>query len=198
MARERQLRSDALAEAGADERHAGAARALAEVEEKLRDATGKCRALEPLPPAERELHAEQIGRLRAMEDLAREVRERRLEQVGRKTPAESSQARMELPLAEQVLAERRELAITAAKLSPPDYIVRELGSARAAPRTQSVGSRRRRDRELPPGARDQGPGQRSGQGAGGRLRARRLDRAALPARGAAADAPAAARALGFA
>ncbi|HKI86367.1 MAG TPA: hypothetical protein VKA53_06455, partial [Thermoanaerobaculia bacterium] len=29
--------------------------------------------------------------------------------------------------AEQVLAERRELAITAAKLSPPDYITKELG-----------------------------------------------------------------------
>ena len=127
MARERQLRSHARDEAAADERHAGAARALAEVEEKLRDATGKCRAFESLPPAERELHAEQIGRLRAMEDLAREVRERRLEQVGERPPAESSQARMELPLAEQVLAERRELAITAAKLSPPDYIVRELG-----------------------------------------------------------------------
>jgi len=92
---------------GADERHAGAARALAEVEGKLRGATDKCRALESLSPAERELHAEQIGRLRAMEDLAREVRERRLEQVGERPPAESSQARTELPLAEQVLAMRR-------------------------------------------------------------------------------------------
>jgi len=36
-------------------------------------------------------------------------------------------ARRELAVAEQVLAERRELALTAARIAPPPYITKELG-----------------------------------------------------------------------
>jgi hypothetical protein len=42
-------------------------------------------------------------------------------------PPVSHEARTELSNVDLVLAERREAAITAAKLSPPDYIVAELG-----------------------------------------------------------------------
>jgi hypothetical protein len=42
-------------------------------------------------------------------------------------------ARQELAVADRVLAERRELAITAARISPPAYITKELGERPSDP-----------------------------------------------------------------
>lgn len=42
-------------------------------------------------------------------------------------PVASGAARREFAVADQVLAERRQLAITAARISPPPYITKELG-----------------------------------------------------------------------
>jgi len=50
-----------------------------------------------------------------------------LEAESRDFPALSGSARRELAVADRVLAERRELAITAARISPPAYITKELG-----------------------------------------------------------------------
>jgi hypothetical protein len=46
---------------------------------------------------------------------------------GGRATVPSGTARQELAVAERVLAERRELAITAARVSPPAYIKNELG-----------------------------------------------------------------------
>jgi conjugative relaxase-like TrwC/TraI family protein len=51
----------------------------------------------------------------------------RLEARAQGTPAVQHTARRELALAEQVLDERLRLAVLAARLSPPDYITKELG-----------------------------------------------------------------------
>lgn len=43
------------------------------------------------------------------------------------TPTPGDAARREFVVADQVLAERRQLAITAARISPPTYVTKELG-----------------------------------------------------------------------
>lgn len=50
-----------------------------------------------------------------------------LEAELRETPAPGDSARREFAVADRVLAERRALAITAARINPPDYIRNELG-----------------------------------------------------------------------
>lgn len=51
----------------------------------------------------------------------------------RELPVPSGSARQELAVAERVLAERRELAITAARVAPPPYIKAELGERPSDP-----------------------------------------------------------------
>ena len=62
--------------------------------------------------------------LQRIADLKAEVRE---------FPVPSGSARRELAIADRVLAERRELAITAARISPPAYIKKEIGERPADP-----------------------------------------------------------------
>jgi conjugative relaxase-like TrwC/TraI family protein len=56
-----------------------------------------------------------------------------LEAEARGLPVPSGSSRRELAVADRVLAERRELAITAARLSPSTYIAKELGERPADP-----------------------------------------------------------------
>jgi conjugative relaxase-like TrwC/TraI family protein len=56
-----------------------------------------------------------------------------LEAEARELPVPSGSARQELAVADRVLAERRELAITAARISAPTYITKELGERPADP-----------------------------------------------------------------
>ncbi len=51
----------------------------------------------------------------------------------RETPAPGDSARREFAVADRVLAERRQLAITAARINPPDYIRNELGERPSDP-----------------------------------------------------------------
>jgi conjugative relaxase-like TrwC/TraI family protein len=84
--------------------------------------------------AEREA-AQALPRRQRHEELARidswEARSRRetarLEAEMREMPVVGDAARRELALADRVLAQRRELAIIAARISPPPYIKAELG-----------------------------------------------------------------------
>ena len=57
----------------------------------------------------------------------------RLEAEAAEMPSTGHAARRELAVADQVLAERRELAITAARISPPPYITKELGERPSDP-----------------------------------------------------------------
>lgn len=64
-----------------------------------------------------------------------------LETELREMPVPSDTARREFAAADRVLAERRELAITAARISPPDYIRSELGVRPSDPAKQKAWDR---------------------------------------------------------
>jgi len=70
------------------------------------------------------IDGEEARAVRALDELEAQVRQ---------LPVPSGAARQELAVAERVLAERRELAITAARISPPAYIKNELGERPSEP-----------------------------------------------------------------
>jgi conjugative relaxase-like TrwC/TraI family protein len=90
--------------------------------------------------AEREA-AQALPRRERRDELARidswEARSRRttaqLEAEAREMPDPGQAARRELAVADQVLAQRRELAIIAARISPPAYVKNELGERPSDP-----------------------------------------------------------------
>jgi conjugative relaxase-like TrwC/TraI family protein len=120
-----------------------AANSEAKVERQLRDLR------ERIERAERQIERYDTQRERAQElkrrfrkdELARIDRDeaRSLQRIAdlkaevREFPVPSGSARRELTIADRVLAERRELAITAARISPPAYIMKELGERPAEP-----------------------------------------------------------------
>ena len=72
-------------------------------------------------------------------------------------PAVERTARTELVAIESLLAERRQLAITTARISPPPYIRTDLGERPSDPRRSKAWDRGARAyRALPPGERGQG------------------------------------------
>jgi hypothetical protein len=88
--------------------------------------------IEALPRRERKEHLGELARVDSMESLARKQLSR-LEVEMETTPLPKDAARRELALADRVLAERRELAIAAARIAPPAYIRRELGERPSDP-----------------------------------------------------------------
>jgi conjugative relaxase-like TrwC/TraI family protein len=75
----------------------------------------------------------ELARIDTYEPLSRQALDR-LEAEGRGLPAAAgSSAREELAVADQVLAQRRELAITTARVSPPPYISKALGERPSDP-----------------------------------------------------------------
>ncbi len=86
-------------------------------------------AAEALPRRERK---DELRRIDSMESASRRQLSR-LEAEMQETPAPGDAARREFPVADRVLAERRQLAITAARLSPPTYITKELGERPSDP-----------------------------------------------------------------
>jgi hypothetical protein len=105
------------------------ARPRGRLEERIEEGRGVFQKL-----AEDRLRLELVAR-KESEDLRRiEVNESharqqlaRLEADLREIPVPGDSARRELAVAEQVLAERRELALIAARIAPPAYITKELG-----------------------------------------------------------------------
>lgn len=75
---------------------------------------------------------EELARIDSMESASRRQLAR-LEAEMRKMPAASDAARREFAVVDQVLAERRQLAVTAARLSPPTYVTKELGERPSDP-----------------------------------------------------------------
>jgi len=80
-------------------------------------------AAEALPRRERK---DELRRIDSMESASRRQLAR-LEAEMREMPTASDAARREFAVADQVLAGRRQLTITAARLSPPTYITKKLG-----------------------------------------------------------------------
>jgi conjugative relaxase-like TrwC/TraI family protein len=93
--------------------------------------------------------AHALPRRQRREELARidswEARSRRetarLEGVLRERPVTGDAARRELAVADRVLAQRRELAIIAARISPPAYVRAELGERPSDPAKRKVWDR---------------------------------------------------------
>jgi hypothetical protein len=117
-------------------REAGGERQLRDVQERIERAERQVERYD----AQRE-RAQELKRRFRKDELARidhaEARSQErlagLEAEARELPAPSGAARRELAVADRVLAERRELAITAARISPPAYITKELGERPADP-----------------------------------------------------------------
>ncbi|HET8955727.1 MAG TPA: MobF family relaxase [Solirubrobacterales bacterium] len=83
--------------------------------------------------AERDARRESEAFLSTREGLVREQAER-LAGEARELPEVRHEARAEAAVIESVLAERERLAAAAARLSPPDYLTRELGERPGDPR----------------------------------------------------------------
>lgn len=86
-------------------------------------------AAQALPRRQRR---DELARIDAWEARSRKATTR-LEAETREMPVAGEAARQELAVADQVLAQRRELAIIAARISPPAYVKTELGERPSDP-----------------------------------------------------------------
>jgi conjugative relaxase-like TrwC/TraI family protein len=128
-------RRDELATKASDEKHGEERRRTAESElarseKRLDEAIDRTDAAEGAP---RKVRREALPQAEAIEAGWRETYMRAYEEL-REAPPVRHEARAELANAEVVLAERRAAAITAAKLSPPPYITKELGERPSDPK----------------------------------------------------------------
>jgi conjugative relaxase-like TrwC/TraI family protein len=123
------LSSEARGEASNQERRQSAERWVERQEEALDHAIRRREAAEAAP---RKVRREALPDAEVIEaDVREKVEQLRAEL--REMPPVSHEARAELANADLVLSERRQLAITAAQLAPPDYIVSELGERPSDP-----------------------------------------------------------------
>ncbi len=102
--------------------------ALASVERQIEKAQGAGRA------GRKELP--QLWRTHEWVSMGLENRQRNLAELPQ--PHDLRAIRAELAMIEQVLAERRELTVTAARIAPPDYITKELGERPTDPTKRKV------------------------------------------------------------
>lgn len=117
-------------------REATAERQLRDVQERIERAERQVERYD----GQRE-RAQELKRRFRKDELARIDRDeaRALQRIAdfkaevREFPVPSGSARRELTIADRVLAERRDLAITAARISPPAYITKEIGERPADP-----------------------------------------------------------------
>ncbi|MBW8059270.1 MAG: AAA family ATPase [Solirubrobacterales bacterium] len=129
VARHSRLMDTASAEQRGAERHTWASDHLQEVRTKLEHAVAGREEAEGLPRRER---AERLPLAQTMEGAIREHLTSAVAET-REYPSVGHEARAEASIMAQVLDERRQLAVTAAKLSPPDYITGELGERPSDP-----------------------------------------------------------------
>ncbi|MFN8164459.1 MAG: AAA family ATPase [Solirubrobacterales bacterium] len=126
-----ELRAEAGAEEAGQQSHRHLNERLAETEARLERIEADRRDLGE-PPAgwrrrdQRQVHAEEATRLDATAAMSREAVERMRAELGASPPVEH-QARAESAVIDHLLAERERAALAAARVSPPDYIVAELG-----------------------------------------------------------------------
>jgi hypothetical protein len=126
-----ELRAEVGAEEANQQSHRHLNERLAETEARLERIDPDRRDLGE-PPAgwrrrdQRQAHAEEARRLDATAAMSREAAERMRAELGASPPVEH-QARAELAVIDHLLAERERAALAAARISPPGYIVNELG-----------------------------------------------------------------------
>ncbi|MGC1853690.1 MAG: MobF family relaxase [Solirubrobacterales bacterium] len=127
--------------AGREESQEGQRRSLEERIERAHEHIDGLRAehqaAQGLPRRQRR---EELARIDVWEARARRETAR-LEAELVEMPVAGDAARLELAVADRVLSERRELAITAARISPPTYIKNELGERPSDPAKRKVWDR---------------------------------------------------------
>ncbi len=129
VSRRKELAGQARVESANQERRQTAKSWLKRQEKALGHAVTRREAAEAAP---RKVRREALPAARLIETHAREAVERSREELRAMAPVRH-EARAELSNAERVLAERRQAAITAAQLSPPPYITKELGERPSDP-----------------------------------------------------------------
>ncbi|HEX7280028.1 MAG TPA: AAA family ATPase, partial [Solirubrobacterales bacterium] len=131
-----ELRAEAGAEQHNQAEHRRVAERLGEESERLEAITAKRQAMpEPRRRERREERAERVVQERWI-GLREEGARNRIEQLSAERaelPEIRHEARARAAVAEHVLAERERAAASAARLSPPDYIKRELGKRPSDP-----------------------------------------------------------------
>lgn len=133
-ARRAELRRPADREAHAEEIYSRAVRRVEEARETLDRAVSRCEAAEALGRPERR---EQLPLARAGEERWGEALAKRTEELSQMQQP-GTDARRAHELVEQLLARRSAQALTAARIEPPLYIVKELGERPAEPATARV------------------------------------------------------------
>jgi conjugative relaxase-like TrwC/TraI family protein len=128
-ARHKELVVPAATERMREERYAGEVRRVAEAREQLERAVDRCEAVEALGRRERR---EQLPLAQANEERWGEAFTERTAALEQMQPP-GTEVRRERELAEQLLAQRAVQALTAARIEPPAYIVKELGERPAEP-----------------------------------------------------------------
>jgi conjugative relaxase-like TrwC/TraI family protein len=137
VARQRELESAADREAVQQERRDRLTERIERGYERLDGYREDREAAEGLPSRERR---EELAQIETMETRAQKQLER-LEAELREMPVPGDAARREFAVADQVLAERRQLAITAAQIAPPAYIRNELGERPSDPAKRQAWNR---------------------------------------------------------
>jgi conjugative relaxase-like TrwC/TraI family protein len=126
------LRDELASEAGAEriieERRRALEERIAPSRQRLADLDAERRALGPEPRRRRE-RQEYREALRRIETRERQIQNssERLAQERDELPPVAHDARAEVAAIDAVLDRRRDLALAAARVSPPDYLVAELG-----------------------------------------------------------------------
>jgi conjugative relaxase-like TrwC/TraI family protein len=133
----RELSSEIGAESQGQQAHRRHAERVRENEQRLEQIAAR-RDATPEPPrwerwADRAERQRRERDLDLRERMAREEAER-LQAEARELPDMRHEARAEAAVMESVLADRERLAAAAARISPPDYITRELGERPSDPR----------------------------------------------------------------
>ena len=123
-----ELRSEAGAEAQAERRREGLDERIAHSEELIAGIEAERRALgdEPRRGRARQEHRQAVARLDAREAMSREALARH-EAEREELPAAAHDARAEVAAIDRILDRREDMALAAARVSPGDYLVAELG-----------------------------------------------------------------------
>jgi conjugative relaxase-like TrwC/TraI family protein len=137
VARRDDLRAAAGREESLESRRQRLQERIEQARERLAGFEVEREAAGSLPRPERREALAQIDAFQAHSRGATERLEAELQEL----PVAGDAARRELAMANQVLAQRQELAITAARISPPAYVRHELGERPSDPAKQKVWDR---------------------------------------------------------
>jgi hypothetical protein len=129
VARRAELSPAAQREQAAEESRDALVKRIAEARERLAGFEAQREAARTAPRRER---GDELSRIDAFEAHNRKALAR-MEEALRATPEAQQAASEELAVVEGVLGGRRQLAVTAARLAPPDYIRAELGERPSDP-----------------------------------------------------------------